>query len=133
MVDGTGRAGCCRRRRAWDRANSLVGNDHTELLGPRDAGHVGDQMTVRDWTYLANAAGFHAVEVLWRDADGVIVAAVKDEDPRTGRQGQHGSSTTSGNDGNQPGTTGIAPGRPSPMTGLETRPCGRGATADPGR
>jgi hypothetical protein len=27
--------------------------------------------------------------------------------------GQHGSSTTSGNDGNQPGKTGISPGRPA--------------------
>jgi SAM-dependent methyltransferase len=62
----------------WDRANSLVGYDHTELLGPREADRVGDQMTVRDWTYLAEAAGFQAVDVLWRDADGVIVAAGKD-------------------------------------------------------
>ncbi len=52
--------------------------------------------------------------------------------PRSPR-GQHGASTALGNDGNQPGTTGKAPGRPSPMTGLETRPHGRGAAPDPGR
>jgi hypothetical protein len=31
--------------------------------------------------------------------------------PFGGPRGQHGSSTTSGNYGNQPGTTGIAPSR----------------------
>jgi SAM-dependent methyltransferase len=59
----------------WQRANSLIGYDHTELLGPREADRIGDGMTVRDWTGLAEAAGFRAVDVLWRDADGVIVAA----------------------------------------------------------
>jgi len=61
----------------WQRANELTGYDHTQLLGPREADRIGDRMTVRDWTGLAEAAGFRIVDVLWRDADGVIVAAQK--------------------------------------------------------
>jgi len=61
----------------WDRANSLVGYDHTELLGPRECGRIGDRMTVRGWVELAERSGFQTVDVLWRDADVVIVAAQK--------------------------------------------------------
>jgi hypothetical protein len=41
----------------WDRANSLTGYDHTQLLGYRNGCRIGDGMTVRGY------------------ADGVIVAA----------------------------------------------------------
>jgi SAM-dependent methyltransferase len=61
----------------WDRANSLAGYDHTELLGSRDSRRIGDGMTVRGWIDLAQTSGFQAVDVLWKDADGVIVAAHK--------------------------------------------------------
>ena len=61
----------------WDRANSLVGYDHTELLGPRKGSRIGDGMTVRGWIDLVERSGFQAIDVLWRDADVVIVAAQK--------------------------------------------------------
>jgi SAM-dependent methyltransferase len=61
----------------WDRANSLVGYDHTELLRPRGGGRIGDGMTVRGWIDLVETSGFQTVDVLWRDADVVIVAARK--------------------------------------------------------
>jgi SAM-dependent methyltransferase len=61
----------------WDRANSLVGYDHTELMLPREGGRIGDGMTVRGWINLAQRSGFQTVDVLWRDADVVIIAAQK--------------------------------------------------------
>jgi SAM-dependent methyltransferase len=61
----------------WGRANSLVGYDHTELLGGRGDSRIGDGMTVRGWIGLVETSGFHTVDVLWRDADVVIVAARK--------------------------------------------------------
>jgi SAM-dependent methyltransferase len=61
----------------WNRANSLIGYDHTELLGSRAEGRIGDGMTVRGWIDLVATCGFQTVDVLWRDADVVIVAARK--------------------------------------------------------
>jgi SAM-dependent methyltransferase len=61
----------------WARANSLVGYDHTELLGSREDSRIGDEMTVRGWIDLAETSHFQTVDVLWRDADVVIVAAQK--------------------------------------------------------
>ena len=60
----------------WDRANSLVGYDHTELIY-REGSRIGDGMTVRGWIDLVATSDFQAVDVLWRDADVVIVAAQK--------------------------------------------------------
>lgn len=61
----------------WDRANSLVGYDHTELMGSREGSRIGDGMTVRGWIDLVETSDFQTVDVLWRDADVVIVAAQK--------------------------------------------------------
>jgi SAM-dependent methyltransferase len=61
----------------WDRANALIGYDHTELLGGRGDARIGDGMTVRGWIDLAETSGFQTVDVLWRDTDVVIVAARK--------------------------------------------------------
>ena len=61
----------------WDRANSLVGYDHTELLGSRVDNRIGDEMTVSGWIDLAETSHFQTVDVLWRDADVVIIAAQK--------------------------------------------------------
>jgi SAM-dependent methyltransferase len=61
----------------WAAVNSLLGYDHTELLGsPRDP-HIGDEMTVAGWIGLEKERDFGTVDVLWRDADVVIVAAQK--------------------------------------------------------
>jgi SAM-dependent methyltransferase len=61
----------------WDRANSLVGYDHTELMGSREGSRIGDGMTVRGWIDLVETSDFQTIDVLWRDADVVIVAAQK--------------------------------------------------------
>lgn len=61
----------------WARANSLVGYAHTEFLGSREDSRIGDEMTVRGWIDLADTSHFQTVDVLWRDADVVIVAAQK--------------------------------------------------------
>jgi SAM-dependent methyltransferase len=64
--------------RFWSRANELLGYDHTKLLGPRDADRIGDVgMSVSGWVDLLNKAGFVSCDVLLRDADEVIVGAVK--------------------------------------------------------
>jgi SAM-dependent methyltransferase len=61
----------------WGRANSLIGYDHTKLLGSPGVDRIGDTMTVRGWITLVEASGFETVDVLWRDADVVIIAAQK--------------------------------------------------------
>jgi len=63
--------------RFWSRANSLLGYDHTALLGPRDGGHIDDSMSVAGWVDLLDAAGFRPIDVLLRDADQVILGALK--------------------------------------------------------
>jgi hypothetical protein len=57
--------------------NSLLGYDHTELLGSPHDPRIGDEMTVGGWIGLAKKRDFGTVDVLWRDADVVIVAAQK--------------------------------------------------------
>lgn len=61
----------------WGRVNSLLGYDHTELLGSPNDPRIGDNMTVAGWIELAKNRSFRTVDVLWRDADVVIVAAQK--------------------------------------------------------
>jgi SAM-dependent methyltransferase len=63
--------------RFWSRANAVLGYDHTKLLGPRDAGHIDEDLSVAGWIHLLQAAGFGLVDVLLRDADQVIIGAVK--------------------------------------------------------
>jgi trans-aconitate 2-methyltransferase len=61
----------------WSRANALLGYDHTQHLGPRDANRIDDTLTVAGWIDLIQNAGFTITDVLWRDADQVIIAALK--------------------------------------------------------
>jgi trans-aconitate 2-methyltransferase len=61
--------------RFWSRANHLLGYDHTKLLGSRS-----DRMeegTVADWVALLREAGFTSPDVLWRDADELMLGAIK--------------------------------------------------------
>ena len=59
----------------WGRLNSLVGYDHTMLLGSPEDSRIGDTLTVAGWIELVENGGFRSVDVLWRDADVVNVAA----------------------------------------------------------
>ena len=64
-------------QRFWARANALLGYDHTALLGPRDRVRLDDDMSVAGWINLLRVAGFRLVDVLLRDADQVIIGALK--------------------------------------------------------
>lgn len=63
--------------RFWSRARQLLGYDHAALLGAPDAQRIGDGMSVAGWIGLLEQAGFGLVDVLWRDADQVILGALK--------------------------------------------------------
>jgi SAM-dependent methyltransferase len=62
--------------RFWSRANAILGYDHIALLGSRERDRI-DEMSVQGWIDLVRGAGFERPEILWRDADEVIIAAVK--------------------------------------------------------
>ncbi len=64
--------------RFWSTANKLLGYDHAKLLGPRDTNRIGgDDISVAAWTRMLERAGFTLTDVLLRDADQVIIAALK--------------------------------------------------------
>jgi len=63
--------------RFWSRANALLGYDHATLLGPRDANRIDDGMSVAGWMRLLERAGFELIDVLLRDADQVVIGALK--------------------------------------------------------
>jgi len=66
--------------RFWSRANVLLGYDHTTLLGPSNSGRIGDNMSVTRWIRLLERTGFGLVDVLLRDADQVVIGALKATD-----------------------------------------------------
>ena len=61
----------------WSRANEVLGYDHLSLLGPRPTDNIGDGLTTLGWTRLLRDAGFDLTDVLLRDADQVIIAALE--------------------------------------------------------
>ena len=63
--------------RFWSRANALLGYDHTTLLGAGQGDRIGDKLSVEGWNRLLERAGFGLVDLLLRDADQVILAALK--------------------------------------------------------
>jgi SAM-dependent methyltransferase len=63
--------------RLWSRANAILGYDHPALWGPRQTDRVDDDLTVAGWIGLLQGAGFALADVLLRDADQVIIAALK--------------------------------------------------------
>jgi len=63
--------------RFWSRANALLGYDHTKLLGSSDVNRIDDTMSVAGWTRLLEQARFQRIDVLLRDADQVIIGALK--------------------------------------------------------
>ena len=85
-------------RENWERflarANELLGYDHTTLLGPRANGNrIGDGMAVAGWIRLLEHAGFELVDVLLRDADQVVIGALKSSIP--GESKERGGQRTS--------------------------------------
>jgi len=67
-------------QRLWSRANAILGYDHVALWGPRDDSRIGDGMTVADWMAMLERSGFATVDVLLRDADQVVLGAMKGSD-----------------------------------------------------
>jgi len=63
--------------RFWSRANELLGYDHTKFLGSRDSHQIGNDMSVTGWMELLKNAGFESIDVLLRDADEAMLAALK--------------------------------------------------------
>lgn len=63
--------------RFWSTANRLLGYDHTALLGPPRANRIDVSLPVAGWTRLMQRGGFGLTDVLLRDADQVILAALK--------------------------------------------------------
>jgi len=63
--------------RLWSRANALLGYDHPALWGPRDGDRIDERMSVAGWIRLLERAGFSLTDVLWRDADQVMIGAQK--------------------------------------------------------
>jgi SAM-dependent methyltransferase len=72
--------------RFWSKANLLLGYDHTALLGSADTQRIGDSMSVPGWRRLLEGAGFELIDVLLRDADQVVIGALKSAsgEPATG-------------------------------------------------
>ena len=64
-------------QRFWNRANEILGYDHTKLWGSRDPNLIGDRMAVSGWVRVLRDAGFESIDVLLRDADEVMLAAAK--------------------------------------------------------
>ena len=62
--------------RFWNRANEILGYDHTKLLGSRDSQLVGG-MPVSGWVRILRDTGFESIDVLLRDADEVMLGAAK--------------------------------------------------------
>jgi SAM-dependent methyltransferase len=63
--------------RFWSRANAILGYDHTKLLGSRDEHRIDEKITVSGWIRLLRHASFGSIDVLLRDADEVMLAAMK--------------------------------------------------------
>ena len=63
--------------RFWSRANGLLGYDHTKLWGTRNAKSIDEDLSAGGWTRVLQSAGFALTDLLLRDADQVIIAALK--------------------------------------------------------
>jgi SAM-dependent methyltransferase len=63
--------------RFWHRANEILGYDHIKSLGSRNPNAIGDRMPVSGWIRILKEAGFESIDVLLRDADEVMLAAVR--------------------------------------------------------
>jgi hypothetical protein len=61
----------------WSRVNALVGFDYVKEMGERDPKRIDDKLPVMDWVKMLKDAGFGSIDVLLRDAEKVVVGAVK--------------------------------------------------------
>jgi SAM-dependent methyltransferase len=62
----------------WSSVNNLLGYDHIKELGERaDQNRISDKLSVLGWVGLLKAAGFDSIDILLRDAEKVVVAALR--------------------------------------------------------
>jgi SAM-dependent methyltransferase len=61
----------------WSSVNDLLGYDYVKELGERDDSHIDDKLSVLGWVGLLRTAGFGSIDILLRDAEKVVVAALK--------------------------------------------------------
>jgi SAM-dependent methyltransferase len=61
----------------WSRVNALLGCDYVKEMGERDPKRIDDKMPVMGWVQMVREAGFGSVDILLRDAEKVVVGAVK--------------------------------------------------------
>jgi SAM-dependent methyltransferase len=65
-------------RRFWSRVNALLGCDYGFLGDPPDGqNRIGDTLSVMQWVGLLTDAGFESIDILLRDAEKVVMAAVR--------------------------------------------------------
>ena len=63
--------------RFWTRVNAFLGYDYIKRLGKRAPNRIDDQLSVMGWIDLLKGAGFQSIDVLLRDPEKVVVAALK--------------------------------------------------------
>ena len=62
----------------WSSVNNLLGYTHfNELAEPDDQNHIGDKLSVLGWAGMLEAAGFNSIDILLRDAEKVVMAAIR--------------------------------------------------------
>src|SRR5215467_2846688 len=64
-------------RRFWSRVEALLGYDYGFLGDPDDRTRIGDELSVMRWVQLLTDAGFESIDILLRDAEKVVLAAVR--------------------------------------------------------
>ena len=63
--------------RFWSSVNHLLGYEYMDVLGEPGQDHIGDKLSVLGWVGLLKTAGFTAIDVLLRDPEKVVIAALK--------------------------------------------------------
>lgn len=61
----------------WSSVSRLLGYDYVKELGEPDDNRIDDKLSVLGWVGLLRAAGFGAIDILLRDAEKVVAAALK--------------------------------------------------------
>ena len=62
----------------WSRVNTLLGYEYVKELGEcDDQNRIGDKLSVMGWVQLVKNAGFESIDILLRDAEKVVSAALK--------------------------------------------------------
>ena len=63
--------------RFWSRVNAFLGYDYVNLLGNPPPNRIDDRLSVLGWIEIVREAGFSSIDVLLRDSEKVVLAAVK--------------------------------------------------------